>query len=125
MNWASISGVVLIIFIIVADIVLMLRKSSNSATTWSEILRVGFWYTTAVPWGLAVWIGHWFPVVDKPPFQASAVVVLAVSIAWVAGWDILKRKVKYQIVSNLAVSLSVVAGLIVGAIFWPITTVTS
>ena len=123
MNWASITGVVLICFIIVADIVLMVRKSRDGATTWSEILRVGFWYTTAVPWSLAVWIGHWFPIVDEPLFTASAVVVLVMTLAWVAGWDILKRKYRHRAVSAMAVSLSVLVGLIVGGVFWPLTTV--
>ncbi len=123
MTWASWTGIGLVVFIVVADVVLMLRKAPDGATTWSEILRVGFWYTTAVPWALSVWVGHWFPITDKPYFKASYVVVLAVSLIWVAAWDILKRKVRHNVVQSLAVTLSVIVGLIVGAVFWPMGTV--
>jgi hypothetical protein len=112
----SILGVTMISLIVVADIVLMKVKSSREATTWSELLRVGAWYSTAIPWALGVWVGHWFPIVQEPLFTYSYVIVLVVTLVWVALWDVLR--IKFRITMPHIVTVAV--GLVVGGLFWPL-----
>ena len=110
-------GVIMICLIIVADIILMQLKSPREATTWSELLRVGAWYTTAIPWGLGVWIGHWFPIVQEPLFKYSYVVVLVMTLIWVALGDILTIKMRRVVIPHI---VTVTLGLFVGGLFWPL-----
>ncbi len=117
----TIIGLVMIGFIVGFDIYLMTRKSKEEATTWSELLRVGFWYTTAVPWSLAVWIGHWFPLTDKLPFEHSPFVMIAVSFFWIVICDsIMALGARYRPISYVIVIASVMGGLLTGASLWPL-----
>ena len=101
----------------VSDIILMQLKSPREATTWSEMLRVGARYTTPQPWGLGVWIGHWFPIVQEPLFKYSYVVVLVMTLIWVALGDILKIKMRRVVIPHI---VTVTLGLFVGGLFWPL-----
>lgn len=116
-------GVILISFIIISDIVLMIKKHGQESSTWSEMLRVAFWYTAAVPWGLGVWIGHWFPIVQKPLFKYSWILVIGLSVGLLIFdifFNILKIKEKYPVMLYIFIPVSVITGLFVGGLFWPL-----
>ncbi len=70
---------------------------------------------------MAVWIGHWFPLMDKLPFKYSPFVMIAVSFCWIVICDsIIALGARYRPISYVIVIASVIGGLLIGASFWPL-----
>ena len=116
----SIFGIILVCLVIVGDIVLSVFKSEREGTTWSELLRESVGITTIIPWALGVWIGRWFPILQKPPlpWQYSLIILLVLSIIFVVLGDVLMIKMRRPLISPC---IFVTLGLVVGGIFIPLS----
>jgi hypothetical protein len=125
-------GMILVLFVLVGDIAFMFFKSEREGTTWSELIRESLPTTTLLPWAFGVWLGHWFPIVQKVKDPAlSSMVALSLSLVVVNGGDLLMKSLRFwgrrrrdplrlEWLPGLLGIIEVFGGLLVGALTLPI-----
>ncbi|MBW3606413.1 MAG: hypothetical protein KY460_16205 [Actinobacteria bacterium] len=113
---ATVSGVLVIAVLVVADIVLANDRTKNNAP--SQIVRWVSRFTAVVPFGLGVLMGHWFhpddmlePVLGaRSPLYLLAIGVVITISGVIMGWQ----------GKGIAAWPWAVAGAVLGALLWPV-----
>lgn len=113
----------LVLLVIIGDAILSWLRSKfgiqTDGTTWSELLRESVGITTFIPWAIAVWIGRWFPILDKPPLKISIAlaIVLALSALITVLGDVFMRRRGYPVIPPW---LIILLGFAAGSLLIPL-----
>jgi hypothetical protein len=125
-TWAdgvALACIILISCVVAGDIVLAILRGcwgASGGTTWSELLRESIGISTLIPWTLAVWTGHWFPILPAsyaPPLGIALPIVLALTAAVTVVGDVLMRRYRRPVIPPWSLVLT---GLVVGGLLLPL-----